>query len=572
MKGSEQIGFTIISLTFSLIAVLIPLLFMGDVVGRLFREFAITLAVAILISAVVSLTLTPMMCARLLKHVPENEQGRFYRASGRFFERVIKRYGEMLEWVLDRQGATLLVAVGTLVLTVLLYLVVPKGFFPLQDTGAIQAVTEAPQSISFTAMAERQRAMAEALLEDPAVESLSSFIGVDGANATLNSGRMLINLKDKGARDGVAAVIRRLNERARKVQGIALYLQPVQDLSIETRISRTQFQFTVEDANPDELSTWVPKLVARLETLPQLADVASDLQDRGLQAYVNVDRDSAARLGITMLAVDNALYNAFGQRLISTIFTQANQYRVVLEVKPEFQKNPVFAERPLRRLRERPAGAARLDRHRERASRLARRDAHRPAAGLHHLLQPRRRRLAGRGGRGDPRRRARDRPAAERADEFPGRGARLPGLARQHAPADPRRDRHDVHRAGRALRELHPSRDDPVDAAVGGDRRAARADRLAQRTRPHRGDRHHPADRHRQEERDHDDRLRARCREERGQERARGDLPGLPAALPADPDDHAVGALERPAADAWAAAWARNCASRSASPWSAACW
>jgi multidrug efflux pump len=340
LKGSEQIGFTIISLTFSLIAVLIPLLFMGDVVGRLFREFAITLAVAILISAVVSLTLTPMMCARLLRHVPENEQGRFYRASGRFFERVIKRYGEMLEWVLDRQGLTLLVAVGTLVLTVLLYIVVPKGFFPLQDTGAIQAVTEATQSISFTAMAERQRAMAEALLEDPAVESLSSFIGVDGANATLNSGRMLINLKDKGARDGVAAVIRRLNERARKVQGIALYLQPVQDLAIETRISRTQFQFTVEDANPDELAAWVPKLVARLEQVPQLADVASDLQDRGLQAYVNVDRDSAARLGITMLAVDNALYNAFGQRLISTIFTQANQYRVVLEVKPEFQKNP----------------------------------------------------------------------------------------------------------------------------------------------------------------------------------------------------------------------------------------
>jgi multidrug efflux pump len=309
-------------------------------VGRLFREFAITLAVAILISAAVSLTLTPMMCARLLKHVPKEAQGRFYRASGEFFERTIKRYGELLTWVLDHQPLTLLVAVGTLVLTVLLYIVIPKGFFPLQDTGAIQAVTEAAQSVSFPAMMERQRAMAEAILEDPAVESLSSFIGVDGNNATLNSGRMLINLKPKGDRDAVAVVTRRLNERAKKVQGIALYLQPVQDLTIEARVSRTQYQFTVEDSNPEQIPVWVPKLVARLEQLPELADVASDLQDRGLQAYVNVDRDSAARLGITMSAVDNALYNAFGQRLISTIFTQANQYRVVLEVKPEFQKNP----------------------------------------------------------------------------------------------------------------------------------------------------------------------------------------------------------------------------------------
>ncbi len=341
LKGSGQIGFTIISLTFSLIAVLIPLLFMGDVVGRLFREFAITLAVSILISAVVSLTLTPMMCARLLRHVPEAEQGRFYRASGRAFDRVIHHYSRALEWVLDRQGATLLVALATLVLTVVLYLLVPKGFFPLQDTGAIQGVTEATQSISFTAMGERQQALAAAVLEDPAVESVSSFIGVDGQNATLNAGRMLINLKPKGTRESLPAVLKSLQARAAAVPGISLYLQPVQDLTIETRVARTQYQFTVEDANPEELSVWVPRLVARLERLPQLADVASDLQDKGLQAYVSIDRDSAARLGVTPAAIDSALYSAFGQRLISTIFTQASQYRVVLEVKPEFQRSPL---------------------------------------------------------------------------------------------------------------------------------------------------------------------------------------------------------------------------------------
>jgi len=345
LKGSEQIGFTIISLTFSLIAVLIPLLFMGDVVGRLFREFAITLAVAILISAVVSLTLTPMMCARLLKHTPEAEQGWFYRESGRLLERVIARYGAMLDWVLDRQRATLWVALGTLALTVLLYVFVPKGFFPVQDTGVIQGISEAPQSISFGAMAERQRALARAVLEDPAVDSLSSFIGVDGINTTLNSGRVLINLKPlEERRVSAVEVIRRLQPRLAKLEGIALYMQPVQDLTIEDRVSRTQFQFSVEDADPDELSAWVPKLVERLRSLPQLTDVASDLQDQGLQAYVDIDRATASRLGVTPAAIDNALYNAFGQRLISTIYTQTSQYRVVLEVKPEFKKGPAALE------------------------------------------------------------------------------------------------------------------------------------------------------------------------------------------------------------------------------------
>jgi len=339
LKGTQQIAFTIISLTFSLIAVLIPLLFMGDVVGRLFREFAITLAVSILISAVVSLTLTPMMCAKLLRHTPPAEQGRFYRWSGDLFERVIARYGVMLDWVLDRQRATLVVAVLTLVLTVVLYVVIPKGFFPVQDTGAIQGISEAPQTISFAAMAERQRALAAVVLEDPAVASLTSFIGVDGTNATLNSGRMLINLKPRSGRGASASdIIRRLQPKLAHVDGIALYMQPVQDLTIEARVSRTQYQFTVESVDAGELGTAVHKLVDRIKQLPQLADVASDLQDGGLQAFVEFDRATASRLGITPAVIDSALYNAFGQRLVSTIFTQSNQYRVVLEVQPEFQR------------------------------------------------------------------------------------------------------------------------------------------------------------------------------------------------------------------------------------------
>jgi multidrug efflux pump len=341
LKGSQQIAFTIISLTFSLIAVLIPLLFMGDVVGRLFREFAITLAVSILISAVVSLTLTPMMCARLLKHTPPERQGRFYRWSGDLFERVIGGYGRMLNWVLDRQFATLVVAVLTLVLTVILYVVIPKGFFPVQDTGAIQGITEAPQTISFAAMADRQQALAKVVLADPAVASLTSFIGVDGTNATLNAGRMLINLKPRGQRSASASdVIRRLQPKLAEVPGIALYMQPVQDLTIEDRVSRTQYQFTVESTDATALADAVHRLVDRLKEMPQLADVASDLSDGGLAAFVEIDRGTASRLGITPAGIDNALYNAFGQRLVSTIFTQSNQYRVVLEVKPEFQRGP----------------------------------------------------------------------------------------------------------------------------------------------------------------------------------------------------------------------------------------
>jgi multidrug efflux pump len=341
LKGSAQIAFTIISLTFSLIAVLIPLLFMGDVVGRLFREFAITLSVAILISAVISLTLTPMMCSKLLKHVPEEKQGRFYHQSGLFFERTIARYGKMLTWVLDHQKATLLVAISTLVLTILLYIVIPKGFFPVQDTGMIIGISEAPQSISFSAMAARQQELAKLILQDTAVESLSSFIGVDGTNVTLNSGRMMINLIPKNKRNlDASGVIRRLQKRLAAAEGITLYMQPVQDLTIEDKVSRTQYQFTLECADPDELGLWTGRLVDRISHSPHLSDVASDLQDEGLQAYVDIDRNAAGRLGITTAAIDNIIYDAFGQRLVSTIFTQSNQYRVVLEVKPDYKKGP----------------------------------------------------------------------------------------------------------------------------------------------------------------------------------------------------------------------------------------
>jgi multidrug efflux pump len=341
LKGSAQIAFTIISLTFSLVAVLIPLLFMGDVVGRLFREFAITLTVAILISAVISLTLTPMMCSKLLKHIPEEKQGRFYRQSGLFFDRTIARYGKMLTWVLDHQKATLTVAIATLVLTILLYIIVPKGFFPVQDTGMIIGISEAPQSISFSAMAERQQSLAKLILQDPAVESLSSFIGVDGTNVTLNSGRMMINLVPKNKRDlDASGVIRRLQTRLAAAGGISLYMQPVQDMTIEDRVSRTQYQFTLECADSDELGLWTRRLVDRISNSSYLTDVASDLQDQGLQAYVDIDRNAAGRLGITTAAIDNILYDAFGQRLVSTIFTQSNQYRVVLEVKPDYKKGP----------------------------------------------------------------------------------------------------------------------------------------------------------------------------------------------------------------------------------------
>ncbi|MEQ9888382.1 MdtB/MuxB family multidrug efflux RND transporter permease subunit [Pectobacterium zantedeschiae] len=332
LKGAGEIGFTIISLTFSLIAVLIPLLFMGDIVGRLFREFAVTLAVSILISAVVSLTLTPMMCARMLSHQSLRKQNRFTRASERFFTRLIEAYGTWLRKVLNHPWLTLSVALGTLLLTILLYIWIPKGFFPIQDNGIIQGTVQAPQTVSFTNMADRQQRVASIIMKDPTVESVSSFIGVDGTNAALNSGRLQINLKPLSERsERIPEIISRLQQQTAQIPGIQLYLQPVQDLTIDTQISRTQYQFTLQAMSLDELSVWVPKLMTELKKLPQLEDVSSDWQDGAAVAYVNVNRDSASRLGITMSQVDSALYNAFGQRLVSTIYTQASQYRVVLE-------------------------------------------------------------------------------------------------------------------------------------------------------------------------------------------------------------------------------------------------
>ena len=340
LKGSAQIGFTIISLTVSLIAVLIPLLFMPDVVGRLFREFAITLAVTIVISAVVALTLVPMMCAKILRHRLPSEMSLVARKNRQWFEALIAQYGRLLNWVLDHRPLTLLVAVGTLGVTVFLYIVIPKGFFPVQDTGLIQGISEAEPSVSFEAMAQRQQALAAAILRDPDVVSLSSFIGVDGTNTTLNTGRLLINLKPRNQRRSSASdVIRRLERETQNVAGIALYMQPVQDLTIDATVSRSQYQFVLEDANPSEFTTWVPKLIERLQQLPQIEDVTSNYAENGLSAYILIDRPTAARFGITPATVDNALYDSFGQRIVSTIFTQSNQYRVILEADPELQKS-----------------------------------------------------------------------------------------------------------------------------------------------------------------------------------------------------------------------------------------
>ena len=342
LKGSEQIGFTIISLTFSLIAVLIPLLFMSDVVGRLFREFAITLAIAILISAVISLTLTPMMCAKLLKAKPHETDNKPHRpAVTPWFDQLIAQYGKSLEWVLKHQMTTLCVFFMTVGLTTLLYIIIPKGFFPVQDTGVIQGISVAPQNVSFTAMAEYQQKLGKLILEDPAVDNLSSFIGVDGVNTTPNNGRFLINLKPHSERkESATEVITRLKNTLADLPDVSLYLQPVQDLTMENRISRTQYQFTLETPDSNELNLWTQRLVAALANEPSMVDVSSDVQDKGQQVYVNIDRSTASRLGITTAAIDNTLYSAYGQRLVSTIFTQSNQYRVVLEVNPKDQTSP----------------------------------------------------------------------------------------------------------------------------------------------------------------------------------------------------------------------------------------
>jgi multidrug efflux pump len=338
LKGSKQIGFTIVSLTISLIAVHFPLLFMGDVIGRLFHEFSVTSVVTIVLSAVVSLTLVPMLCAKMLRH--QTRVGRFERLSQESVDGMIRQYGRMLTWVLRHQGLTLVVAVATLGLTVWLYIIIPKGFFPVQDTGLIQGVTQAPQSSSYDAMVKRQGQLAKRILQDPDVVNLSSFVGVDGSNTTLNSGRFLIGLKPHDERKLTSQeIVRRIEGEAQGVEGITLFLQPVQDLTTDTTVSATQYQFVLENANLDELTTWVPKLVTRLQNVPVITDLASDLEQSGLSANINIDRKTAARFGVTPATVDNALYDAFGQRIASTIFTQSNQYRVILEAAPNLQRN-----------------------------------------------------------------------------------------------------------------------------------------------------------------------------------------------------------------------------------------
>ncbi len=341
-KGSGQVAFTIMALSVSLIAVLIPLLFMGDVVGRLFREFAVTMSVTIVFSVIVSLTLTPMMCARMLKHTPEAEQGRFYKASAKVFTNAINLYGRWLKWVLNHRGLMLTITAITFLLTVMLYVVSPKGFFPVQDTGAIQGISEAPQSVSFPEMARRQQALADVILRDPAVQSLSTFIGIDGTNTTLNSGRVQINLKPLEERKiSSTQIIRRLTPELQKVEGVRLYMQPLQDITVDFTVARTQYQYSLEDPNQAELADWSNKLVDALSALPSLSDVNSDQQNKGPEVTLSINRDSASKYGITTQLIDNILYNAFGQRQVSTIFTQLNQYRVVLEVKPEFKQSSV---------------------------------------------------------------------------------------------------------------------------------------------------------------------------------------------------------------------------------------
>ena len=427
LQGSAQIGFTIVSLTVSLIAVLIPLLFMGDIVGRLFREFAVTLSVTILFSAIISLTLTPMMCSLLLRQRDQAKHGRLYEWSERAFNNTIAFYGRTVKFVLKHQTVTLLVTIGTLVATIWMYIVVPKGFFPVQDTGVIVGITDAPESISFAAMSERQRELATAILKDKDVVSLSSFIGVDGTNTTPNSGRLQINLKSRDERnDDITAIMKRLQQEVAGVEGITLYMQPVQDLTVEDRVSRTQYQFSLEDADPNELASWTTKLLAKLKTLPELRDIATDQQDLAAQANLVIDRATASRLGVTTSAIDNTLYDAFGQRLVSIMFTQLNQYHVVLEVDPSFRADPdslkdiyvpagggqspaaqggnaPVANSPEhgRFGRQRAAGAA--QRHRPLRNHHRTVDHQSPGAvpGGHDFFQSRQRGLAGRGGEGD---------------------------------------------------------------------------------------------------------------------------------------------------------------------------
>ncbi len=475
LKGSGQIGFTIISLTVSLIAVLIPLLFMGDVVGRLFHEFAITLSVTIVISAVVSLTLVPMMCARLVRHHPDAERTRFDLAAEHGFNWVIRQYDRALNVVLDHQPLMLLIFGITLVVTVVLYAVAPKGFFPVQDTGVIQGISVAAQSISYDAMSERQQALAAAILKDPDVVSLSSYIGVDGTNMTLNAGRFLINLRPRDDRTlPAAAIARRIEQETADVPGMTLYLQPVQDLTLDASLSRTQYQFVLENPNLSAFDTWVPKLLDQLRQAPELTDIASDLQQQGLTLDLVIDRATAARFGITPATVDNTLYDLFGQRIISTIYTQSNQYRVIMEAAPGLQQSlaGLSSDLPADRADHQRAGAAVGDRARGAARRAARHPAPGAVSRHHDLVRHRAGIIARRRGDRGPPGGTGHRSAGQLHHRLPGRRRGAGGFAQQRAAAGAGGDRHRLHRARRAVRKLHPPDHHPVHAALGRRRRA----------------------------------------------------------------------------------------------------
>ena len=539
LKGSGQIGFTIISLTVSLIAVLIPLLFMGDIVGRLFREFAITLSVTILISAGVSLTLTPMMCSKLLKHRPLASQGWFYRVSEHGWQWVVDRYASTLRVVLRHQTFTLFVTLGTLVLTLYMYAVIPKGFFPVQDTGVILGISQAPESTSFQGMSDKQEKLARVILQDPDVVSLSSFIGVDGTNMTPNSGRIQINLKPRDERTSdVSQIIRRLSDKTQSVEGIALYMQAVQDLTVEDRVSRTQFQYSLEATDPNELATWVQRLMAKLQNLPNLRDVATDEQNHALEEDLVVDRDTASRLGLTASAIDNTLYDAFGQRLVSIMFTQINQYHVVLEVAPEFRQSPDALKNLYVDLELWAAGAPqRLHPFRARHH-LPDAQSPGPVSLDHDLLQPGSRRLPGRRRSGYRKCRPRHWHAGQRGRQLSGYRRRFPQLSRQRILAAARRGGHRLHRPRSFIRKLYSSAHDSIHPSLCRRGRDSGLATLSSRPQRHCSDRHHPADRHREEKRHHDDRLRPGGGARRTSASRGGHLSGLLAALPADHDDH----------------------------------
>ena len=541
LVGAGQIGFTIISLTLSLVAVLIPLLFMGDVAGRLFREFAVTLAVTILISAVISLSLTPMLCAVMLR--PERHK----EGEGNFFPALLRWYEGKLDWVLAHQRLTLAVAVGTLLLSVAMYALVPKGFFPTQDTGVIQGIAEFPQDTSFAAMARRQKELSDVLLADPAVARVAFFVGVDGINPSLATSRLTIDLKPLEERDHRAPVIaRRLMERADSLPGMDLFLQPVQDLTVEDRVSRTQYQLSVEALSDAQLEGRIPDILAALRARPELSHVTSDLLGRGRMLWLDIDRDAASRLGVSMDVIDNALYDALGQRLISTIFTQTNQYKVVLESAPQFRRGPDDIEKIYVKGSEgKPIPLSALVRMEERSARPATmRQGQFPVATISFNVAE-----------------GSSLGAAVSAVEetlaslelpalpVPGGGPCLCLVHGQSGLAAAGRRGHHVHRAGRALRKLHPSRDHPVHPAVGGHRRHAGPHALRHGTGRGGHHRHHPAHRHRQKERHHDDRLCPGGRAAGRQGSAGRHPAGLSAASAAHPHDHHGGPAGGPAAD-----------------------